>query len=137
MADDKVFQVVVDYGGQSPTKEALIVAESSDAVKDLVSTKLAEEWGGADKVAGHTLEVEEMTPDYIEATYLASVELDSPFYGQVDWTAIPQRIIDILLPQCDLDLEAAAANIKLMQNGKPPIAIEPAKKIITCAADMV
>lgn len=132
--DKRVFQVVIDYGGQSPTQEALIVAANEQAVDDAVASKLSHDWGETTP-ASHKVEVEEMTPDFIEATYLASVETDSPFYGQVDWRDIPQVVIDVLLPKCDLDHASALANIKLMRSGKPPIGVEPKKEILLPGKD--
>jgi hypothetical protein len=132
--DKRVFQVVIDYGGQSPTQEALIVALNEEAVNETVAGKIAHDWGDTTP-AGHTIEIEEMTPDFIEATYLASVETDSPFYGQVDWRDIPQVVVDVLLPKCDLDYAPALANIKLMRSGKRPIGVEPKKKILLPGVD--
>jgi hypothetical protein len=121
---DKVFQVVVNFGQQVPTKEALIVAPSEDEAKQLVTEKLDSMAPSDGALPSHIIEVEEMTPDYIETLYLSSVETDSPFYGQVDWQDVPKRIVDILLPKTSLDLEAARSNIRLMRAGKPPIAIQ-------------
>ena len=123
----KVFQVVVDFGQQVPTKEALIVAATQDEAIAAVADKISE--GFPEGVPGHNVECEELTPDYLATLYRSSVDHDSPFRGTVDWTGFPDRVLDVLLPQTNLeDYKKARAEIEHMRaGGEAPTHIEIVK----------
>ena len=125
----KVFQVVVDFGQQVETKEALIVASDRDAALEAVAAKVSE--GFPEGVPGHSIECEELTPDYIATLYRSSVDHDSPFRGSVDWTGFPDRVLDVLLPQTDLkDFVKARADIEQMRaGGEAPTHVEIVKPV--------